>query len=70
MRWSETFNDIVARFADLVAAQRRRSDFVCGDCERMERCGRPPTKDCVIRAAQMERGDWRAKQRARALAQW
>ncbi len=28
--------------------------FTCGNCERRERCGQPPSDGCVARAAQVE----------------
>jgi hypothetical protein len=34
----------------------RKAEFVCGDCERWERCGLPPDENCIVRAAQLERG--------------
>ena len=40
---------------------RRRSEFTCGDCSMNERCGLPPSDQCVARAAQMS-GD-RGRQR-------
>ena len=39
--------------------------FYCGDCERWERCGQPPSVNCIIRAAQIARGDERQNRRAR-----
>jgi hypothetical protein len=31
------------------------TEFTCGDCERVERCGLPPTDDCPIKLAQLQR---------------
>jgi len=59
-----------SRLAGLSAALRRRSDFTCGDCERSDRCGNPPSETCVIRAEQLARGDWKRKRRIGTLAQW
>ena len=39
-----------------LASQRRTPAFLCGDCERWERCGLPPHDDCIVRAAQLARG--------------
>jgi hypothetical protein len=58
---------IVATFADRIAAMRRTSEFTCGDCERSDRCGLPPSDTCIIRAEQMARGDWKTRRRAEAL---
>jgi hypothetical protein len=44
-----------------LATQRRLSNFTCGDCERWQRCGLPPDANCVPRAAQIARGDWKAR---------
>jgi hypothetical protein len=29
--------------------------FYCGQCERWERCGRPPSDDCITMLAQIAR---------------
>lgn len=66
--------DYVCRFlnciASLGAALRRRSEFTCGDCERSDRCGSSPSETCIIRAAQIARGDWERKRQLGTLAQW
>jgi hypothetical protein len=46
---------VLAKLASMSAALRRSSEFTCGDCERMERCGLPPSDDCIEKAAQIER---------------
>ena len=46
---------VIERITRQLAAARARSDFTCGECERWERCGQPPSEDCVIRAAQIAR---------------
>ena len=58
---------IATAFSHQIAAMRRTSEFTCGDCERSDRCGLPPSDTCIIRAEQMARGDWKARRRARAL---
>jgi hypothetical protein len=63
------FSRFCARLADLRAAVRRRSEFTCGDCERSDRCGRPPDKVCIVRAAQIARGDWKRDRHIGTLAQ-
>ncbi len=62
--------DLFGRFASRVAALRRQSGFTCGDCERSDRCALPPSEDCVVRAEQIARGDWKVKRRAKTLVQW
>ena len=34
----------------------KRNEFTCGDCLMNERCGLPPSEECVARAAQIESG--------------
>ena len=33
----------------------QRDEFTCGECERWERCGLPPSDKCITRAAQVAR---------------
>jgi hypothetical protein len=47
---------VLAKLASMSATLRRPSEFACGDCERVERCGLPPSDDCIEKAAQIERG--------------
>jgi hypothetical protein len=61
--------DVFARFARTAAARQRRPEFTCGDCERSERCGLPPSDRCIVRAAQIARGDWTKKRLATTLRQ-
>ena len=51
------------RLTNLIAKSRWHSDFVCGECERWERCGRPPSDDCIVRAEQIARNRWGAIRR-------
>lgn len=60
---------VFAKFASTMAALRWQSDFNCGDCERSDRCGLPPSDRCIVRAAQMARGDWKVKRRRNAFSQ-
>jgi len=53
---------LLAKFASAIEA-RPDSDFTCGDCERSDRCGLPPSNTCIVRAEQIARGDWKAKRR-------
>jgi len=41
--------------ADRIAASRRASRFICGDCDRNERCDLPPDVNCIAKASQMAR---------------
>ena len=59
---------LFARIAAVMAILRRQDEFTCGDCERSESCGLPPSEDCVIRAAQIARGDWKLRRQARVLS--
>ena len=47
---------VLAKLASMSATLRRSSELNCGDCERKERCGLPPSDDCIEKAAQIERG--------------
>jgi hypothetical protein len=60
---------VFASFARTVAALRRRPDFTCGDCERSDRCGLPPSDSCIVKAAQVARGDWKTRRRGNTLSQ-
>jgi hypothetical protein len=70
MRAANPIRGVFARFARTVVALRQRPDFNCGDCERSDRCGLPPSDRCVVKAAQIARGDWNKKYRGTALGQW
>jgi hypothetical protein len=41
-------------FAHRLAAGRK-TEFICQDCERWQRCGLPPDANCIARAEQIER---------------
>jgi hypothetical protein len=67
MRALNSIRTKFAALADTIAAVRRRAewdDFQCGDCERREQCGLPPDKNCVVKAAQLERNSGRPRRRA------
>ena len=55
------FNKLASR----IRGFRAKPAFYCGDCERWERCGQPPSVNCIIRAAQLERDGERRSRRAR-----
>jgi hypothetical protein len=60
---------VFAKFARTMKALRRRPEFTCGDCERSDRCGLPPTDRCIVKAAQIARGDWTRKDHTTTLRQ-
>ncbi len=69
MRAFDTVREIFTMLANFIAAQRRLSRFVCGDCERWEQCGLAPGRQCVVRLAQIERyGDRPSPRRLRDRA--
>ena len=63
MRTRDTIRAGLDRMMTAITLRRANDQFVCGDCERWERCGRPPSDDCVIKAAQMARDADRPKKR-------
>jgi hypothetical protein len=65
---TESRAGILARLSGFLSGLFRETEFTCSDCERWARCGLPPNDDCVVRAAQLERGDWKLRRRARALS--
>jgi len=67
----DTIREKFARFANAIAALGRRADwadFECGDCDRRDRCGLPPDRDCIVKAAQIAEQGERPRRRA-ALTQ-
>ncbi len=56
-------------FSAIADKLTRPADFTCSDCERSARCSLPPSDDCIARAEQLERGDWKLKRRARYMLQ-
>jgi hypothetical protein len=59
--------DHLSRIAGFIVASMREPEFTCGDCERNARCGLPPTPDCVVRAAQIERNGGQPIKRKRLI---
>ena len=45
----------LAALGSAIAERLAGSAFTCGDCERSDRCGRPPTAECAVKLAQIER---------------
>ena len=54
MRALDAVKRVVAGLAEL-KARRRSSEFMCGECERWERCGLPPDENCIVKVAQLAR---------------
>jgi hypothetical protein len=69
MRVSHAIRGIFTEVSSRIVAMQREPDFTCGDCERSDRCGLPPSDTCIVRAEQMARGDWKLRRRAKALFQ-
>ena len=46
---------------------RSRPEFYCGQCERWERCGLPPNRNCITMLAQIERNGGESNRR---IARW
>lgn len=59
---------ILVRLSDVLSRLHREAEFTCSDCERWQRCGSPPDDACVVKAAQLERGDWKLRRQARVLS--
>ena len=62
---------IRSRLSHLVRAlrQRRRgAAFACGDCHRNAQCGAAPSRQCVVRAAQIASGRRRPPRRETFVA--
>jgi hypothetical protein len=56
MRALNIVGEPFTRLAGLTAPRRRRPPFVCGECERWQRCGLPQDDRCIVMAAQLARG--------------
>jgi hypothetical protein len=53
MRAIHSLKAVAKAIAGRLAA-RSRPDFYCGQCERWQRCGLPPSEDCIHRLTQIE----------------
>jgi hypothetical protein len=67
MRALDVVQGTLAKLAAPIIWPRRGSAFVCGECERWERCGLPPSDRCIVMIAQIARDGGRAVKRARLL---
>ncbi len=64
MHTLEAIRGTIAKLASFTPRRRRQPDFFCGECERWQRCGLPPSKQCVVMAAQIARNGGRSTKRA------
>jgi len=55
MRLLDLLTTFLGNLSSRFAAWQRRSNFDCGECERWQRCGRPPSDDCIVKAEQIAR---------------
>ncbi len=60
--------DFGNKLANTLGSLRRPAEFVCADCERWARCGMPSSDNCIFKAEQIARGDWRTKRLFKALS--
>lgn len=68
MRVNSSKDSILTRLGRFLARVAQGPQFSCGDCERSKRCGLPPSELCLIKAAQLARGDWELRRRYWAVA--
>ncbi len=64
MRAPDAVQAIFTKLASFIPKPRPRPAFVCGECERWERCGLPPSDSCIVMAAQIARNGGRPVKRA------
>ena len=65
MRAIHSFRTLISGIKDrLAAAARKRELLYCSECERSERCGLPPSDDCIYKLEQIERNRGRPPRRA------
>jgi hypothetical protein len=69
MRALDAIQTMFTKLASPIAMRRRRHDFECGECERWERCGLPPSDDCIVKIEQIMRSDGRSIRRP-TLPRW
>ncbi len=55
MHISESIQRLMMKVIGLFAMRFRRPEFVCGDCDRLERCGLSPSDNCPFRLEQIAR---------------
>jgi hypothetical protein len=62
MRALEVVRGAIAKLAASIM-RPQGSEFVCGQCERWQRCGLPPNKRCIVMAEQIARNGGRSAKR-------
>jgi len=67
MRATTVIQKILSELASKLASSKP-IDFVCADCERWARCGLPTSDNCLFKAEQIARGDWKTRRRVRTLS--
>ena len=60
--------DLVNKLASTLRSLREPAEFVCSDCERWDRCGMLSSDECVFKAEQIARGDWKMRRLAKAFS--
>lgn len=70
MRTLGSVQGAFTKMAMRLAAWRQGTEFACGECERWERCGLPPSEKCIVRAAQLARKNEKSLQRANPPHWW
>jgi hypothetical protein len=60
--------DSIAKLVSTLQSVRRRTEFVCGDCERWTQCSMPSSDNCIFKTEQIARGDWQMKRLSKALS--
>jgi len=60
--------NLLGKLVRAPASSPRATDFVCADCDRWARCGMPSSDGCIVRAAEIARGDWRMRRRVNSLS--
>ena len=57
MHISESVQRLMMKVIGLFAMRFRGPEFVCGDCDRLERCGLEPSGNCPFRLEQIARNE-------------
>ena len=60
MRAIHSLKALVNRITSRIAAARSRPVFYCGQCELWERCGLPPSANCITMLSQIARNGGRS----------
>jgi len=64
MRAIYSLKALISGIRGRLAAVRKKELLYCSECERSERCGLPPSDDCVYKLEQIERNRGRPPRRA------